>query len=107
MDGAELAALDTLQHRLAGDAIGEGGLEHGEPSVGGGVDKEIADVVGEAEPPGGAGGELLAGDEPLVQPAVQGGGGEAEFGGGVGHGERFSFLRVVSGLVAGNVPVMA
>ena len=64
--------------------------------------------AGEADPPGGAGGELLAGDESVAEPAVQGGGGEAEFAGGVGHGEQFSFLRAsAGGLVAGDVPVVA
>ena len=35
VDGLQLAALDTLQYGLAGDAEREGGLEHGEPAVGG------------------------------------------------------------------------
>ena len=64
-------------------------------------------VVGEADAPGRAGGELFAGDEAVVQPAVQGGRSDAELFGGVGHGEQFSFLRVVGGLVAGDVPVVA
>src|SRR6478736_1086040 len=36
--GFELAALDTLHDGLAGYAVGEGGLQHGEPAVGGIVD---------------------------------------------------------------------
>ena len=107
VDGFEFAALDTLHDGLAGHAVGEGGLQHGEPAVGGVVDEQVADVVGEPDAPGRAGGELLAGDEPVGQPAVQGGRGEAEFGGGVGHGEQLSVLRVVGGCVAGDVVVVA
>ena len=72
VDCAELAAFDTLHEGLPGDAVGEGGFECGEPAVGCVVDEQGADVVCEADPPGRAGGELLAGDEPVVQPAVQG-----------------------------------
>ena len=103
----QFAALDTLHDGLAGHAVGEGGLQHGEPAVGGVVDEQVADVVGEPDPPGRAGGELLAGDEPVGQPAVQGGGGQAQLVGGVGHGEQFSFGRGGFGLVAGDVPVVA
>ena len=92
---------------LAGDAEGEGGLEHGEPAVGGVVDEEVAQVVGHADAPGGAGGDLLAGDEAVVDPAVQGRGGDAELLGGVGDGEQFAFGRVGVGLVAGDVVVVA
>src|SRR6266568_2843482 len=106
VDGAELSVFDTLHDGLAGDAVGEGGLQHGQPAVRGVIDEQGADAGGEADPPGGAGCELLAGDEPVAEPAVQGGGGEAEFGGGVGHGEQFSFLRVVAWLVAGDAPVV-
>ncbi len=102
----EFAALDTLQQGLAGDAVGEGGLEHGQPAVGGVIDEQGADVVGELDPLGCAGGELFAGDESVAQPAVQGGGCQAELCGGVGHGEQLSFLRVVARLVAGNLPVV-
>jgi len=41
-DGAELAALDTLQQGLAGDAVGQGGFEHGQPAVGGVIDEQGA-----------------------------------------------------------------
>src|SRR5256885_2865005 len=104
--GAEPSVLDTLHDGLAGDAVGEGGFEHGEPAVRGVVDEQGADFGGEADPPGGAGGELLAADEPVVEPPVQRGRGEAAFGGGVSHGEQFSFLRVVAWLVAGEAPVV-
>src|SRR6266705_1729461 len=66
VDGAEPPVLDTLHDGLAGDAVGEGGLEHGEPAVGGVVGEQGADVGGEPDPPRCCGGELLAGDEPFA-----------------------------------------
>jgi hypothetical protein len=107
VDGLELAALDTLQDGLAGDAEGEGGFEHREPAFGGVVDEQGAQFVGHADAPGGAGGVLLAGDETVADPAVQGRGGDAEVFGGVGDGEQFPDGLVGVGLVAGDVPVGA
>ena len=101
------AALDTLHQGLSGDAVGEGCLEHGQPAVGGIVDEQRADVGGEADASGRPRGELLTGDEHLAQPAVQGGRREPELVGGVGHGEQLSVLRVVAGLVAGDLVVVA
>jgi hypothetical protein len=106
VDGAEPPVLDTLHDGLPGDAVGEGGFQHGQPALRGIVYEQGADFGGEPDPPRGGGGELLAFDESVVEPAVQGGGGEAEFGGGVGHGEQLSFLRVVSGLMARDAPVV-
>ena len=108
VDGVEFAALDTLHQGLAGDAVGEGGLEHRQPAFGGVVDEQRADVVGEADAPGRAGGELLAGDEPVAEPAVQGGrwrvrvraAASATVSGS-------SSLWGGAGLVAGDVPVVA
>ena len=36
---------------LAGQAVREGGFEHREPPVGGFVDEQRPDLVGEADPP--------------------------------------------------------
>ena len=72
---------------LAGQAVREGGFEHREPPVGCFVDEQRPDLVGEADPPRRAGGELFAGDEAFVDPAVQGRGWELQFGGGVDDGE--------------------
>src|SRR6266542_2406546 len=58
VDGLELAAFDTLQQGLAGDSVGEGGFQHGQPAVGGVVDEHGAQVVVQADAPGGAGGVL-------------------------------------------------
>src|SRR5262249_61867390 len=85
MDGAEVAALDTLQHGLPGDAEGRGGDLDGHPAGGGIVGDEIPDGFGKADAPGGAGGDLLARDESVVEPSVEGGGGDAELGGCLVH----------------------
>ena len=72
---------------LAGQAVRVGSFEHREPSVGGFVDEQCPDMVGEADPSGCAGGDLLGVDESFGDPAVQGRGRESEFFGGVGDGE--------------------
>src|SRR6266496_4166884 len=64
-------------------------------------------LTGESRGPRRAGGDLLAGDEAVVQPAQQGGRGDAELAGGGGHVEQFSFGCLAAGLVAGDLPVGA
>ena len=100
-DGAQLAALDLLQYGLAGDAERLGGVGEGDPAVGGGVGEHAAELGGEADLPGRAGGDLFAGDEAVVEPAQERGGGDAELACGLGHVEQVSFRKVVAGLVAG------
>src|SRR5512133_712514 len=85
VDGAQLAALDTLQHGLPGDAEGGGGDLDGDPACGRVAGDEIPDRGGEADLPGGAGGDLLGADESVVEPPVEGGGGDAELGGRLVH----------------------
>src|SRR5262249_38689711 len=106
-DGFQLAALDLLQHGLAGDAEGSAGVVKGEPALGSVVDEYAAEFVGEPDSPRRAGGDLFAGDEAVVEPAQQGGRGDAGLFGGGGHVERCSFLWLVGGLVAGDAPVVA
>jgi|SRR5271166_2152670 len=55
VDGAQLARLDTLHDGLAGNAVAEGGFQHGEPAVGSVVDEQVADFGAEPDPQGGAG----------------------------------------------------
>src|SRR6266478_2405605 len=43
VDGAEPPVLDTLHDGLAGDAVGEGGLQHGQPALRGVVHEQGAD----------------------------------------------------------------
>ena len=83
-------------------------MVQGDPAVGGAVGEHAAQLIGEPDAPRGAGGDLLAGDEAVIQPAQQGRGRDAELAGGLGHVEQFSFRgRVAAGLVAGDVPVGA
>jgi hypothetical protein len=66
VDGVELAALDFVQHGLAGDAEAGGGLAEGQPAVGGLGPDAVAELLVEADLPGCSGGELLAGDEAVA-----------------------------------------
>lgn len=66
VDGVELAALDLVQHGLAGEAEAGGGLAEGQPAVGGLGPDLVAELLVDAELPGRPGGELLAGDEAVA-----------------------------------------
>src|SRR5256714_7401169 len=66
VDGVELAALDLVQHGLAGDAEAGGGLAEGQPAVGGLGPDPVAELLVDADLPGRPGGELLAGDEAVA-----------------------------------------
>ena len=78
VDGVELAALDLVQHGLAGDAEVAGGLAEGQPAVGCLGPDAVAELLVDADLPGCSGSELLAGDEAVAQPPVDGGAGDAE-----------------------------
>jgi hypothetical protein len=106
-DGAQLAALYSVQYGLAGDAECLGGVTEGDPAVGCVVGEHGVQLAREADLPGGSRGDLLAGDEAVVQPAQQGGGCDPEFAGGLGHVEQLSLGWLGGGLVAGDVPVVA
>jgi hypothetical protein len=66
VDGVELAALDLVQHGLAGEAEAGGGLAEGQPAVGGLGPDLVAELLVDADLPGRPGGELLAGDEAVA-----------------------------------------
>src|SRR5580693_5017702 len=66
VDGVELAALDLVQHGLAGDAEAGGGLAEGQPAVGGLGADPVAELLVDADLPGCSRGELLAGDEAVA-----------------------------------------
>src|SRR5829696_7096059 len=90
VDGAQLAALDTLQHRLPRDPQRHGGLQHRQPPFGGLLDEPAAQLVGDADPPRRARGGLLTGDEPVGQPPVHRGGRHAQQLGGSGDGHQLA-----------------
>ena len=66
MDGFEFAALDTLQHRLAGDAKRAHCFSHRQEVFTGVVVEEGLEVIGQANAPGGTGRKLLACDEAVL-----------------------------------------
>jgi len=107
VDGLQFAALDTLQHGLARDAERDGCFEHRQPAGGSVFDEQGAELVVDADPPRGAGGVLFAGDESVLEPAVKGGGGDAELVGGLADGKQLPVGRLVGRLVGGNVAVAA
>ena len=72
VDGGEFTALDLVQHGLAGDAECFGCLIEGEPSVGGVGHDLVAELGGDPQSPGSTDGELFTGDEPGVEPAMDG-----------------------------------
>jgi hypothetical protein len=82
-DGASFAALDLVQHGLAGDAEAFGGLGEGDEAVGDVGDEARADLVGQADAPGCVGGGLLAGQQPVPEPAADRERRDAELLGGV------------------------
>jgi hypothetical protein len=66
VDGVELAALDLVQHGLAGGTEAGGGLAEGQPAAGGLGPDPVAELLVDADLPGRSGGELLAGDEAVA-----------------------------------------
>src|SRR5215212_6880106 len=107
VDGLQLAALDTLQHRLAADAEGSHRIDDRDVAGGRLVDEQRAELVVDADPPRSAGGVLLAGDEPGLQPAKQRGGGDAELVGGLADGEQLAVGWLDRRLVGGDASVAA
>src|SRR3977135_2996573 len=77
VDGWQLAALDLVQHGLAGNAPCCGGLVEAEPAVGYLGSDPITQGLVDADAPGCAGGDLLGGDESVAGPAVAGAPGES------------------------------
>jgi len=79
------------------------GLEPGTQAPGGQLVEAPEPAVDEQ----GARGDLLAGDEAVVEPAQRGGGRDPEFASDLGHVEQLSFGHLFAGLVAADVPVVA
>jgi hypothetical protein len=71
MDGFELTALYTLQDGLSRHAEPQSGLEHRHVTGWVLLDEASPQLVGDANAPGGTGGELFADDDSGGQPAVQ------------------------------------
>src|SRR5919109_957464 len=107
VQGVEFAALDTLQHGLAGDAEGAHRVDDRDVSGWGVFDEQGAELIVDADPPGRAGGVLFAGDESVGQPAVDRGGRDLEDLGGAGDRQELAVGRVAGWLVARDLPVAA
>ena len=101
VEGLQLAALDTLQHGLAGDAEDPHRVDDRNVAGWWVFDEQRAELVVDADPPGGAWGVLFAADEPGLEPAEDGGGGDAEFVCGFADGESSPSGGSVGGLYAG------
>src|SRR5450631_2367001 len=74
---------------------------------GGASSTNRAEFVVDTDPPRRAGGVLLAADDPVTQPAVDRGGGDAELFGGSCDGEQFAVGRLVGRVVGGDVAIAA
>src|SRR5712691_5276606 len=72
MDGFNLATLDSLPHGLPGNAQQAHGLIHGEITLGSCFSNACAQVVGETNAPRCAGGQLLARNDAIVEPTMNG-----------------------------------
>ena len=72
VDRGEFAAFDTMQHGLAGHAEGAYRLAHRQKTFAGIAVEAGLDVIDEADPPGGAGCRLLAGDDAVIEQAMGG-----------------------------------
>jgi hypothetical protein len=94
VDRVKLAALYTLQHRLSGDAEDPHRVEDRNIPGRRVFDEQGVELVVDADAPGGAGGVLLSGDEPGLEPAVKCGGGDAELLGGLADGEQLAVGRL-------------
>ena len=91
----QFAALDLVQHGLAGHSEGFGGVVEPEPALGDlGLDA-VAESLVDPDPPGRAGGDLLTNDETLADPAVEGDLADAQdfLGGGDGDHDRILASR--------------
>jgi hypothetical protein len=107
VEGLQFAALETLQHGLVGDAEGAHRVDDRHVSGRRVVDEQGAELLVDADPPRGAGGVLLAGDESGLQPAEDGGRRDAELIGGFVDGPQFAVGRLGRGLVCGDGSVAA
>lgn len=104
-DGVELAAFYTLQHGLAGHAEQSSRDLHCDVSVGAILDELATQCIGDSNAPGRAGCGLFAGDEAVVDPAMQGRRCCAENTGCLTNAEQFPVRALNWRYEAGNLPV--
>ena len=106
--GPSSAPRRLLQHGLAGDAEAGGGLAEGQPAVGDLGADPVAELLVDADLPECSRGELLAGDEAVAQPPVDGGAGDAELASGFGDADHGRILAagcdIFGGCLVSGVP---
>src|SRR4029077_20991392 len=107
MDRGEFAALDTLHHGLARDAERAHRLAHRQEVVTGVTVEAILEVLGEADTPRGARCQLLAGNNAVIEQAMDGRWCDAKHDGGLLDRQEFALRRTGCRLEAGNAPVAA
>jgi hypothetical protein len=95
VDGFEFAALDLMQHGLAGHPEGGGGLVEPDPSFGDGGDNVVADGLVDPDSPRGTRGELFTGDEPIAEPSIDGDLADAEEAFSFCNGDHDSIITVI------------
>src|SRR5215470_13626265 len=83
MDRGEFAALDTLQYGLARDAERTHRLAHWQEVLTGITVEAILEVFGKANTPRGAGCQLLAGNNAVIEQAMDSGWCDAKHDGGL------------------------
>ncbi len=105
VDGIELPALYSLQHRLARNPQNLGRVLHRYVAVGGVFDEARAELFGDANLPWRAGCELFTGDEAVVEPTVDGRGCNAKDFGCLLDVDQFTVGRLVGWLEARDVPM--
>src|SRR6516164_1252687 len=107
VDSFKFAALDTLQHRLSGDAKRAHCFSHGQEALASVAVEAGLEVIGEANAPGGARGEPLARDEAVVEQAMDGRGRNAEQRRGLADGQQLACCVLGLRLEAWDPPVAA
>ena len=96
-----------MQHRLAREAENASGLTHGDKAFGCLFDEARKEFFAEENPPRRSGRELLAGDEAIVQPAVDRRGRDPKALGGSVHGQQLALGWLRWALEARNAPMVA
>ena len=107
VEALQLAVLDTLQHRLAGHAEDPHRVDDRDVAGWCVFDEQRAELVVDADPPGRAWGVLFAADEAGLEPAEDGGGGDAEFVCGFADGQQLAVGRFGRWFVCGDLAVAA
>src|SRR6516165_3018108 len=105
MNGIELAALDTLQYGLAGDAEKAHCLIHREVTLRRFIDKAGSQILAQANAPRSSRGQLLTADEAVIEPAVDGRGGGSKDRGRLFDSQQLAFRADRGRLEARDLPL--